>query len=119
MKSDRALCREAGKHDNYLSEVKYRNPEQYGWMKRHGIVAYEERSRELRDWLANLYYEKNIASVWRRYAKDLYRTEAGFRSTVMAIAFSTSDKALRFNAFKKLNAIKERIDETSSNEPGK
>ena len=116
---DTHLSREAGRHDNFLAEVKHHCPEKYAWLKQHGIRAYDDRSNEIRQQLGVLYYQLKEApfGAFSRWVKDhpgQFRNGEAFSRFIQKVAFTADDKPLTWQTFKKAERI---LNETPTTQP--
>ena len=110
MKSDRQLSIEAGRHYNWLATIKATNKELYDYVKEHGIREFEDESMEIRQFLSTIYYDSKMNELYEKYASDLFKNEASFRSSFLNAAFAIGEKPLSWHAFKRFKLFKERIE---------
>ena len=84
MLPDQQLSLAAGRHRNYLAEIKKRDLEKYKLMKKMGVRGFEDSFDDFKNQLGDIYYEiqdmedMSIQEFHKLYGKDIINTVQGF-----------------------------------------
>jgi len=96
--NDRELSLQAGKSSNYLAEVKWRNPSFYNFLKKEGIINYENKASMLRAHLAEIYYEikirpdMSLTEFYNDYLHDQHASKWAFMTYKTITQYKTYKK---------------------------
>jgi len=103
--SDQELSLLHGKPRNYLSEIKWRNPDFYHLLKDMGISKYEDEASALRAKLASIYYEikdskqMSMADFFRRELTDCHATVHAFCTWLNHNSFVNIDTTTQYRSY--------------------
>ncbi len=96
--TDQALSKQAGKHLNYLAEVKYNSPRKYKLLKEYGIQGYFDKIMEYRTHLADIHYSltsvKKLKAFYRDMLEDEFPSYDAFINWIGNHAYSSNENMM-------------------------
>ncbi len=111
IKNDSRLSIEAGKHTNYLAQMKNSNNGKYHFVKKIGVETYIDNSKEMKAKVGQIYWEikenkkLTFTSLYNYIEEPIYTSVRSFIMSISNLAFRTTESTLPLDTYKRMEIL--------------
>ncbi len=124
LKSNIRLCIEAGKHANYLAQMKNTSVEKYNFVKKIGIEKYISNSMNMKIKMGEIYWEikedkkLTFTELYKYIKEPIYGSVESFMMSISNLAFNTTTHTIPLKTYQKMETLILEYEKWRKDEPG-